>query len=220
MLLSRSRCDHCRKSLTPRELVPLASWILQRARCAHCRTPLSLFYPTIELGALAIVLWAWTATAGIAFEASCLLGWLLLGLSAMDFLSFRLHDVLVGLVAALGLFATAYLAPIALWTHALAGLLGLLSLVAVSAFYRGIRGHEGLGLGDAKMFGAAGLWVGLEGLPSTMLIAAFSALAAALILSLAGKPLGARSRVPFGPFLALGLWCTWLYGPLVLGGAH
>jgi leader peptidase (prepilin peptidase)/N-methyltransferase len=116
----------------------------------------------------------------------------------------------------MGLFATAYLAPSLLWTHALAGVLGVAVLVALSALYRRLRGLEGLGLGDAKLFGAAGLWVGFEGLPSTMLIAAFLALAVALALMLAGKPIAMQSRIPFGPFLAFGLWCTWLYGPLTL----
>jgi leader peptidase (prepilin peptidase) / N-methyltransferase len=216
VLFARSRCEQCGRQLEAYELIPLVSWTVQRARCAHCRAQLSFFYPAIELAALAVVVWAWTATAGLAFGLSCVLGWLLLALSAMDFLSFRLHDALVGAVALLGIPAIIWLVPSVLWSHALAGALGFALLAALSALYHRLRGREGLGLGDAKLFGAAGLWVGLEGLPSTMLIAAFLALAVAFALFLAGRPVSGETRIPFGPFLALGLWCTWLYGPLVL----
>ena len=72
------------------------------------------------------------------------------------------------------------------------------------------------GLGDVKLFAAAGAWVGWQGLPSVLLIGAAAGLAAACIL---GRPKGARGpreSVAFGPYLALGLWITWLYGPVNL----
>ena len=31
-----SYCDSCHTTLTPPELVPLASWLIQRGRCKHC----------------------------------------------------------------------------------------------------------------------------------------------------------------------------------------
>ena len=65
-------------------------------------------------------------------------------------------------------------------------------------------------LGDVKLFAAAGAWVGWQGLPSVLLIGAATGLAAALILGRA-RP---DQPVAFGPYLALGLWITWLYGPV------
>jgi prepilin signal peptidase PulO-like enzyme (type II secretory pathway) len=35
-----------------------------------------------------------------------------------------------------------------------------------------------------------------------------------LLRSWASPPAAIRSPVAFGPFLALGLWLTWLYGPI------
>ena len=72
------------------------------------------------------------------------------------------------------------------------------------------------GLGDVKLFAAAGAWVGWQGLPSVLLIGAATGLAAALLLARAKGPPGPREPVPFGPYLALGLWITWLYGPVNL----
>ncbi len=72
------------------------------------------------------------------------------------------------------------------------------------------------GLGDVKLFAAAGAWVGWQGLPSVLLIGAAASPVAAFILSWAKGARGLRQTVPFGPYLALGLWITWLYGPVNL----
>jgi prepilin signal peptidase PulO-like enzyme (type II secretory pathway) len=48
-------------------------------------------------------------------------------------------------------------------------------------------------------------------LPQVVLGAAIAALLAALGLRLAGRRIGARSAIPFGPFLALATWLIWLF---------
>ena len=45
----RSQCPACHHILGPQNLVPLFSWLFQRGKCAFCRTPISVFYPTVEL---------------------------------------------------------------------------------------------------------------------------------------------------------------------------
>jgi len=57
---------------------------------------------------------------------------------------------------------------------------------------------------------------GAIALPSILLIAAGSGLVFALVLRLRGKTLAADQPLPFGVFLAAGVWLTWLYGPLGL----
>ena len=44
----RSHCQHCGKTLTAVELIPLVSYLLQRGRCRSCKAPLSLQYPIVE----------------------------------------------------------------------------------------------------------------------------------------------------------------------------
>jgi leader peptidase (prepilin peptidase)/N-methyltransferase len=67
------------------------------------------------------------------------------------------------------------------------------------------RNIQGLGLGDVKFLAAAGIWVGIAGLPILLLIAALTALAAAAILQLTGRDMTRRTSLPFGPFLTIGL---------------
>jgi leader peptidase (prepilin peptidase)/N-methyltransferase len=76
-----------------------------------------------------------------------------------------------------------------------------------------LRHRAGLGLGDAKLFAAAGAWLGPAGLPSVLVWACGAALIAVAIHSIRGQTLSRTSRIAFGPFLAFGFWIVWLFGP-------
>ncbi|KQP29674.1 hypothetical protein ASF49_16070 [Methylobacterium sp. Leaf104] len=79
--------------------------------------------------------------------------------------------------------------------------------------YGRLRGRNGLGLGDVKLIAAAMPWIGLAQLPLMILVASLSALGALGLLRLAGQPIGMRTRLPFGPFLVLGLHGAQLLRP-------
>jgi leader peptidase (prepilin peptidase)/N-methyltransferase len=74
--------------------------------------------------------------------------------------------------------------------------------------YFSFRGIHGLGLGDVKFLAAAGIWVGVAGLPMLLLVAALTALVCAGLLQVAGRQLTGQSSMSFGPFLAIGLLFT------------
>jgi leader peptidase (prepilin peptidase)/N-methyltransferase len=71
--------------------------------------------------------------------------------------------------------------------------------------YFGWRKIQGLGLGDVKFLAAAGIWIGLAGLPTLLLTAALTALAAAAVMQYAGRDMNRGTSLPFGPFLTIGL---------------
>jgi leader peptidase (prepilin peptidase) / N-methyltransferase len=70
------------------------------------------------------------------------------------------------------------------------------------------RKYQGLGLGDVKLLAASGIWIGLAGVPVQLLVGSCAALAAAGGLHLAGRTMTRQTSLPFGPFLALGLFVT------------
>ena len=74
--------------------------------------------------------------------------------------------------------------------------------------YFGFRKTQGLGLGDVKFLAAAGIWVGVAGLPTLLLIAALTALVGAGVMQMAGRQLTGQTSISFGPFLAIGLLFT------------
>jgi leader peptidase (prepilin peptidase)/N-methyltransferase len=85
------------------------------------------------------------------------------------------------------------------------------------AAYRWVRGHDGLGLGDLKFATAGVLWIGIEGVPELLLLAVLSAVASLVILKAEGHDLDGKQAISFGPHLAIGLWLTWIAGPLPFG---
>jgi leader peptidase (prepilin peptidase)/N-methyltransferase len=97
----------------------------------------------------------------------------------------------------------------------LAGSLALCEGAAIGAIfwllrrlYFALRKIQGLGLGDVKFLAAAGIWVGVVGLPMLLLVAALTALACAAVMQLTGRQLSAQTSMSFGPFLAIGLLIT------------
>jgi leader peptidase (prepilin peptidase)/N-methyltransferase len=100
------------------------------------------------------------------------------------------------------------------WERVMAATLVLIAANLFRAAYRGLRGFDGLGLGDVKFLGASALWIGLEGVPTLLLVAVFSALASLILLKFEGQKLQARQAISFGPHLAIGAWWVWTLGPL------
>lgn len=216
VVMARSRCDGCGATLRWSELIPLASYTLQRGRCRRCGAGLPPFLPAIELAALAVAATAVLALPGLpawVLAGSLGLGFTLLAAGWIDWRHFYLPDALVLPLIPAGLAMGAALDPALLPDLAWGAGLGGIGLWAVGAAYARLRGRAGLGLGDAKLMAAAGAWVGWQGLPSVLLLGALAGLALALAHRRA-IPLAAGTAVPFGPGLALGLWATWLLGPL------
>ena len=86
---------------------------------------------------------------------------------------------------------------------------GYLLFAGFGALYYQIRGRDGLGLGDAKLFAAGGAWLGWEPLPLVLLIASTSALLYALATHwILGRDLTAR--LAWGPWLCASIWLIWI----------
>jgi leader peptidase (prepilin peptidase)/N-methyltransferase len=161
----------------------------------------------------------WAALPGDAppLWASVLLGWTLLCLAAIDARHFLLPDALTVPLVPAGLAVALLTDPDRLTADIYGGALGFLVFASLRGAYRWARGREGLGLGDVKLLAAAGCWVGWDGLPSVVLIAAVSGLAVAALQGLRGVSFSASTRIPFGVYLCFGFWLVWLYGPLAAG---
>ncbi|RMD61459.1 MAG: prepilin peptidase [Alphaproteobacteria bacterium] len=213
----RSACPACDHVLSWADLVPILGWVMRRGRCGYCGAAISPAYPAVELAALGIAVWSlavmpgWLAWAGSGF------GWTLLTLAWIDARHLVLPDELTLPLVPAGLAVAWAVDPGRLGDHVIGTVGGFAAIWALRWLYGRLRGREGIGLGDAKLLAAGGAWVGWQGLAGGLLIAALAALLAhALRARLRGERLGGR-ELPFGPYLAAGLWITWLYGPLTVG---
>lgn len=136
--------------------------------------------------------------------------------SAMDARGGRLPDQITLALIASGLILHALTGgPDAFLIGLLGAALGFSAFALIATLYRRTRGHDGLGLGDAKLLAAAGAWLGPTYLAPVVFVSAVLALVAVQALRLQGTAITAQTVVPFGPFLSIaffGFWCLKLSG--------
>ncbi len=206
----RSACDACGRTVRARDLVPLASAVMLRGRCRDCGARIDPRHWQIELGCATIGAVSGIAAPGLIGAAGAIFGWLLLTLAALDAAELWLPDALTGSLAVAGLAGgIAGLDP-PLTDRLIGGVAGFASLWLISFCYRRLRGREGLGGGDPKLFGAIGLWLGWRLLPSVLLIAGLVGLGIVLFARLRGRTIGGEEPLPFGAFLAIAAYPAWL----------
>lgn len=169
-------------------------------------------------GALALVMAGVALLVAVGEQIRVQPGWslllaaMLLALSAHDARDQILPDVLTLPLAGLGLLQ-AVLSGHPSLLEALAGaLLGYGIIWGLALVWRRWRGVEAIGMGDAKLLAAGGAWAGAGALAPILLVGSGAGLATALLGSVfrTGRlPAGLEQRIPFGPFLALGIWTGW-----------
>lgn len=147
------------------------------------------------------------------------LGLLMLAAAVVDGRYFIIPNTLTIATLALGLCYAAFTGG---WPGVAEGLLrgGVLAFafLVLRTGYQWFRGRTGIGLGDVKLAGAGGVWLGWMMLPVAVEIAALAALAAYALRWLAGRPVHRLTRVPFGLFFAPAIWLAWLIAAVLTGG--
>ncbi len=209
-----SHCPQCKTSIAWRHNVPLLGWLWLRGRCAACQAPISARYPALELAA-GLLAAAAALRFGPGFTALAAIGLslTLLTLTLIDIDHMLLPDVItlpgiwVGLLLNLGGTFTD------LNSAVLGAVAGYLALWLVYHLFKWLTGKEGMGYGDFKLLALLGAWLGWQALPACILLASLVGTAYALIAIARGAQ-ARQQPFPFGPFLALGFWVVWLYGPL------
>lgn len=94
--------------------------------------------------------------------------------------------------------------------RAIGGVVGFAGLRLIAAVYQRLRGREGMGGGDPKLFGAIGLWLGWRMLPGVLMLASVIGLGWVGWQAVRGRRMGAGDAVPFGVLLALAAYPAWL----------
>jgi leader peptidase (prepilin peptidase)/N-methyltransferase len=200
----RSACPKCGTQITALQNIPVVSWLFLRGRCAKCATPISARYPAVEiLGAAVALLMAWRFGYSGALAFAMVFGWALLALTFIDFDTQLLPDDITLPLLWLGLIANAWGAFTDLRSAVLGAVGGYLVLWTVYWGFRLLAKKEGMGYGDFKLLAALGAWTGWQVLPVTIVVSAgLGAVIGSAALWLSRK--GSDTRIPFGPYLALG----------------
>ena len=174
-------------------------------------------YALMALAAGGLGIWAALAQPTLlAAVLTALLGWQLLLIAVVDAEHFCLPDQLTLPLLVTGGLAAVLLDHTAPLDAVIGAAAGFGALWLLAFVYRRLRGREGLGDGDPFLLAAGGAWVGWMGLPSVLLWASAAGLSLVMARLLLGNRVTAADRLPFGPCLAVGIWLTWMLGPLGL----
>jgi leader peptidase (prepilin peptidase)/N-methyltransferase len=212
LLTPGSRCPSCAAPIRAWQNIPVVSWMWLRGRCAACKAPISFRYPAVELaaGALAVFM-AWRFGASAALLAALVFGWALLALTFIDLDTQLLPDDITLPLLWLGLLANAFGVFTDLRSAVFGAVFGYLVLWLVYWGFKLLAKKEGMGYGDFKLLAALGAWTGWQVLPFVILVSAGTGAVIGGFLLWRSRS-GAETRIPFGPYLALGGLAGLLYG--------
>jgi leader peptidase (prepilin peptidase)/N-methyltransferase len=203
-----SHCPACDAAVKPYDNVPVVSWLLLRGRCRNCRAGISVRYPLVELAtavAFAAVVAVRGFDDGLVLELPFVAA--LIALAAIDFDHKILPNAIVYPLAAYGVIATLLVDRDDLVENLIAGAGAFAFLLAAVIAY-----PRGMGMGDVKLGGAMGLFLGLSVIPALLVAFLSGTLVGVVILAREGAE-GRKKAVPFGVFLALGGLVGILAGP-------
>jgi leader peptidase (prepilin peptidase)/N-methyltransferase len=212
-----SSCPACGERIRFYDNIPVISYVFLLGRCRHCRHPISPQYPVVEAatGLLSLALFL-KMGASLEYVFFMLFGASLIAITFIDLQHKIIPDVLSlpGIVVgfAVSLFSLSSLS----WIDSLIGMVaggGFLLLVSIA--FEKLTGREGMGMGDVKMLAMIGAWMGWRSLLFIVLVSSLSgSLIGGALLALSRQ--GARTRIPFGPFLALGSLIYLFFGQELL----
>jgi leader peptidase (prepilin peptidase)/N-methyltransferase len=202
ILFPGSRCPACDGPIRPWHNVPVVSWLLLRGRCARCRSPISVRYPLVEAGTGALFA-AVTVRFGLSAQLPAYLYLAAIGvaLAAIDFDVHRLPDAIVLPSYAVGVLL---LMPAGAvegdWFGASRALTSMLVMLA-AYFVLALAYPGGMGLGDVKLAGLLGLFLGYLSW-GAVVVGAFGGFllggAGGAVLLASGRA-GRKSVIAFGP---------------------
>ena len=194
-----SHCPHCKHKLSPIELIPVFSYLIQKGKCKHCNKKIASFYPIIELSTG--VLFA-VSYYSFAFKPELIISLVLVSLLMIVVVSdlnyFIIPDSIL-LISSILILLTKGLSngPIEVLKSLGGGILLFVVMYLIMLMGNAIFKKESLGGGDIKLMFVGGLVLHpILGLFSIFLSSVF-ALIPSLFLYVKNK----EHVIPFGPFI-------------------
>ena len=203
-----SHCPSCDAPIAARDNIPVLSWLLLSGRCRHCGARISIRYPLVELATCGLfVAFAVRFGPHAVLPAFLYLAAVGVALAMIDLDVQRLPDVLTlpSYPIALVLLGIAAGVDGAGWPYARA----LVGMAILFGFYAALWFvyPAGMGLGDVKLSGVLGLYLGWLSW-GALVVGAFSAFLVGAVVSVSvvlARGGGRKTKVPFGPFMLLGV---------------
>jgi leader peptidase (prepilin peptidase)/N-methyltransferase len=195
-----SRCPHCETPIKPYDNVPVLGWLWLRGRCRACGAPIAWRYPAVE--ALTGLLCA-AVVVRFGADRDAWLGLALVLLLVPITLIDLEHRIIPNKLTLIGAVAAVVLVLVTrsdkLAAHLIAG-------AAAGGFFllAALVHPAGMGMGDVKLAGVLGLFLGRAVAPAMMAALLAGSVVGIAIIAVKGAKEGRKTGIPFGPWLAFG----------------
>lgn len=200
----RSHCTSCKKMIYWYENIPILSYIFLRGKCSKCKTPYSVQYPIIEatVGLVSVLLMpkSFDSMAVMYFFLYFSIFCALLCHFIIDIKHQILPDS-INIYLALVFLCISFLKYSATYYISGAAIGFLFPYLVTLAFYY-LKGQQGLGGGDIKLYAALGIILGPVGIINNIFLSCFFGAVFSLIMMSLGK-MSRDSKLAFGPFIII-----------------
>ena len=216
IIWARSNCQHCSHQIKAWENIPVFGFLFLRGKCSNCQTKISHRYWLIELltailSTVVVFHFGWS----IASVAGVILTWFLVAIALIDFDTMVIPDQFSLSLMWLGILLSLWSVFIDPETAIKGAVFGYLLLWLVFHLFKLVTGKDGMGYGDFKLLAAGGAWFGIKAVIVIIIMSSFvGAILGSIFLLLKKK--GFNKQIPFGPYLAAGIWFSMLYGQNII----
>ena len=204
VVFKSSHCPKCHKDISWYMNIPILSFIFLRGKCYYCKSRISFQYPSVEI--VSGIIAALIRPKYIDFDSLYFFFFYfsVFCVFLVHFIIDLRHKILPdSLNVYLFLTFAAYAFFYKTFMYAFLGFaVGLLFPLSVAyAFYK-LKGVEGLGGGDIKLFAVLGIFLGPIGILQNLFLSCFlgSVIGILLILS---KRFERNEGIPFGPSILI-----------------
>jgi len=212
----RSYCEHCKKTLSPIDLIPIFSYLFLGGKCRFCRKKIPVRLIVVEtLSGLTFLFVATLAMNQIVTIVSAIflviILWSFIGIFFADIEYGIIPDLLV-IVSTVATAFYLYEKHLSLTNHLYSGLCALIFFLILFAITKG----RGMGFGDVKFSFVLGLLLGFPSVIVALYIAFLTGALVSIILVVWRKLRFFGSTIPFGPFLVISVIISLFWGDQIL----
>jgi len=216
IIFPASHCPKCRSNISPKDNIPLLSFILLKGRCRNCKSKISIQYPVVELltGLIYLIIYL---IYGFSIQSLIyiILSSALIIIAFIDLNEQIIPDVisLPGIIIG---FILSFFVPYISFINSGLGVLaggGIILIIGMAGSV--IFKKEAMGGGDVKLAAMIGAFLGWRYIIISLFLGFFLGALAGIILIIS-KIKSREDVVPFGPFIILGSFITLLWGEKIL----
>ena len=202
-----SYCPYCETELPYYDLIPLISYFVNKGKCRYCNENISIQYPIVELlTALLFLLTFLKYGLNSEFIIFLLLISSLIIVSFIDFKHQIIPNEITFTFIPLGLILSLFFNHISF----INSMLGLIIPAGVLLFIAFIY-KKGMGIGDVKLIGMIGVFIGWKYALISIFIGALLGSIYGIFMMVTNNMIR-KTQIPFCPFISTGAIIMILYG--------